>query len=142
MSAHVFRQTGSMALSGGDVIWVREIPSSRWDLAIGELNDAGALAVLDGEIKVGLQRDGNSPGADSRIQVTIFAAVAPQSLNREIAASDVAAGMALIDRALRADSRLGDLFRRFGVVRAYVYDYGHGAVLVGDITEDWKVTLR
>ena len=36
MRVHVFRQTESMALSGGGVIWVREIPSRRWDLAIGE----------------------------------------------------------------------------------------------------------
>lgn len=142
MRVHVFRQTESMALSGGDVIWVREIPSSRWDLAIGELNDAGALAVLDDEIRVGLQRHGSSPGADGRIHVTIFTDVDAQSLNPEIASSEVAAGMTLIDRALRADSRLGDLFRRYGVVREYVYDYGHGAVLVGDITEDWTVTLR
>ena len=81
------------------------------------LNDAGALAVLDGEIKVGLQRHGSSPGADCRIQVTIFTAVDAHSLNPEIASSEVAAGMALVGRALSADSRLGDLFRRYGVVR-------------------------
>jgi hypothetical protein len=30
---------------------------------------------------------------------------------------------------------------KFGTVRKYVYDYGHGAVAVGDVGADGTVTL-
>lgn len=80
MRVNAFMQTEHVALSGGDVIWVREIPSDRWDLAVGQLRDAGSLAVLDGEVQVGLHRNQSFPNADGRIHVTVFTAVNPQFL--------------------------------------------------------------
>lgn len=135
-------QTEHVALSGGDVIWVREIPSDRWDLAIGQLRDAGSLAVLDGEVQVGLHRNQSFPNADGRIRVTIFTAVDPQFLSVDVASTEVAAGRVTLERAFSADARLGEIFQDYGVVCEYVYDYGHGALLVGDISDDWEVTLR
>jgi len=40
------------------------------------------------------------------------------------------------DLALRGDAEDNN------VVREYVYDYGHGAVQVGDVSEDGAVELR
>jgi len=40
------------------------------------------------------------------------------------------------DLALRGDAEDNN------VVREYVYDYGHGAVHVGDVSEDGAVELR
>jgi len=133
-------QTCRVALSGGDVIWVREIPSDRWDLAISELTSGNALAVLDGEVQVGLRRATSVSGV--RFEVTVFATAEPGSLDGEIAARDVSAGQRMIAAAREADPRLADLFRRHGVARKYVYDYGHGGIVVGDIDETWQVTLR
>lgn len=47
-----------------------------------------------------------------------------------------------LERALSADARLGEIFQDCGVLCEYVYDYGHGAPLVGDLSDDWEVTLR
>lgn len=130
-----------MALSGGDVIWVREIPSDRWDLAISELTSGSALTVLDGEVQVGLRRTTSSVSG-VQLEVTVFATAEPGLLDQAIAATDVSTGHRMVAAALGADPRLADLFRRRGAYLAYIYDYGHGGILVGDIDEEWNVTLR
>jgi len=141
MCVNSLRQTEPVALSGGDVIWVREIPSSRWDLAIMQLREGGSLAVLDGEVKIGLQRHQGFPGADGRIHVAILSTREPNSLNQALALSEVAAGRAVLERALSADPRLQEMIWEYGVVREYVYDYGHGALLLGAVNDDWEVAL-
>lgn len=142
MSVNSLRQAGRVAISGGEVIWVHEIPSSRWDLAIIQLRDAGSLVVLDGEVRIGLQRHRGFPGADGRIHVAVFANRDPDSLTQALASSDVAAGRAVLERASVGDARLQQMLREYGVVREYGFDYGHGALLVGDISDDWEVVLR
>ncbi len=44
--------------------------------------------------------------------------------------------------AREADPRLADLLSRHGAHLEYVCDYGHGGIVVGDIDEAWRVTLR
>lgn len=99
------------------------------------------MTLLDGEPPIGLQRYTGWPGADGRVHVSIFTAMDPPSLTREIASRDAEAGLRTLTAALVADPRLADLLDRHGVVHEYVFDYGHGAVRVGAISESGEVTL-
>ena len=111
-------------------------------MAIIQLRDAGSLVVLDGEVRIALQRHQGFLGDDGRTDVALFATRDPNFLSHALACSDVAAGRAVLERASAADARLQHMLRDYGVIREYVYDYGHGALLVGDISEDWEVVLR
>lgn len=130
-----------MAPAGDHVVRVSEIPSTRWDLALRQLASAGAMTVLDSDPPVGLQRYDGWPGADGHIHVSIFTSLEPNSITDEIAAREVVAGLDHLSTVLAADPRLAVLFDEYGVVREYVYDYGHGAVRVADVGEDASVTL-
>ena len=130
-----------MPPSGDHVVRVSEIPGSRWDLALDQLADAGAMTVLDCEPPVGLQRDDGWPGADRHIHLSIFTSLEPGSLTAQIATNDVTTGVGHLAGVIDADPRLAALFEEYGVVRAYVYNYGHGAVKVADVSDDGTVTL-
>lgn len=131
-----------MALSGDHLVQVSEIPSKRWDLALEQLDVGGAMTVLDGDPPIGLQRYVGWPRADGLVHVSIFTEQGPQSLTHEVASRDVAAGLQTLAGAMKADPRLVDLLERHGVVREYVFDYGKGAVSVGDVDEDGVVRLH
>lgn len=130
-----------MALSGDHVVAIHEIPSSRWDLAIATLGDGGPMTVLDCDPPVGLQRYAGWPGADGRIHVSLFTELRPHDITQEMAAREVKAGMEQLALALAADARLQALFDKHGVSLEYVYDYGHGAVRIGDVTASGTITL-
>jgi hypothetical protein len=114
----------------------------RWDLAIEQLDGGGALTVLAGEPPIGLQRWVGWPGADGRIHVSIYTELEPRSLTPEVASRDVTAGLQTLGEAVASDPRLAELLERHGVVREYVYDYGNGAVAVGDVNQDGTVSLK
>lgn len=97
--------------------------------------------MIDVEPPVGLQRYVGWPGADGHIHISIYTTLEPGSLTDEIATRDAHDGLARLGDALDADPRLGTLMDKFGTVRKYVYDYGHGAVAVGDVGADGTVTL-
>lgn len=128
--------------AGDHVITISEIPSGRWDLALGRLQAGGPMVVLDCEPPVGIQRWVGWPGADGHVHVSIFTTQDPDSLTAEIAARDVASGLEYLRMALVADPRLGIVFDEYGVVRRYVYDYGQGAVAVGEVLEDGSVRIH
>lgn len=99
------------------------------------------MTVVDGDPAIGLQRYAGWPGADGHVHVSIFTDVEPQALTQAIASRDTEAGLQTLAKLLVADRRLGRLLERHGVVREYVFDYGHGAVRVGAISDSGKVTL-
>jgi len=145
MSVHLRSwKNRAMPPSGGHVVRVSQIPSSRWDLALEQIAGGGAMTVLECEPPVGLQRYEGWPGADGVVHISIFTSHEPSSLTAEIATREVAAGLRHLSKAMAADPRLGVLLDRYGVVReyVYVYDYGTGAVAVADASEDGTVTLR
>lgn len=123
------------------MIRIGEIPGPRWDLALEKIADGGPLTVLDCEPPVGLQRYQGWPGADGHIHVSIYTTHAPPTLTHAIATRDAGTGLEHLDAAMAADPRLQLLFEKYGVVRAYVFDYGNGAVRVGAVSEDGTVTL-
>lgn len=118
-----------------------EIPSQRWEVALGLLNDGGELFLLPGEPPVGLQRYVGFPKADGLIHVSVFTEVEPSKVTPEIATRDAVLGLEVIRRAEAADVRLSRLFDQHGVIFEYVFDYGHGAVKIGDIASDGSVQL-
>ncbi len=120
---------------------VDEIPSERWDLALDLLRQAGEMFVLPGEVPIGVQRYAGWPGADGRIHVSIFTSVEPQAVTPAMAEHDVATGLATIRSAEAADPRISHLFEQYGVSYDYVYDYGHGAVRIGDADPNGSVRL-
>jgi len=46
-----------------------------------------------------------------------------------------------VDAVAAADPRLTGLFRQFGVVYEYVFDYETGAVKIGDVAPDGAVSM-
>jgi len=120
---------------------VAEIPSDRWDLALDLLRDGGHMLVLPGEVPVGLQRYSGWPKADGCVHVSIFTGAEPSAVSLEMAQHDVDRGLATVRAAEEADVRLSRLFDKHGVVFEYVYDYGHGAVRIGDVDEVGTVAL-
>jgi hypothetical protein len=120
---------------------VDEIPSDRWELALDLLRRADHMFLLPGEVPVGLQRYEGWPGADGHVHVSIFTGVEPKGVTQEMAQRDVAIGIATVRRAETADARLTELFEEYGVVYSYVYDYGHGAVKIGEADADGSVRL-
>jgi len=120
---------------------VTEIPGQRWDLALELLHDGGHMFVLPGDVPVGLQRYVGWPKADGHVHVSIFTGIEPNAASVEIAQSDVALGVAAVRAAQAADARLSRIFDEYGVIFEYVYDYGHGAVRIGDVDEAGAVTL-
>lgn len=120
---------------------VAEIPSERWELALDLLDQAGHMVVLPGEVPVGIQRYSGWPGADGLIHVSIFTDVEPRAVTREMAGHDVNLGLSAVKRAAAVDPRLSRMFERYGVEYDYVFDYGHGAVKIGDVDEHGVVRL-
>ena len=100
------------------------------------------MAVLDGDPPIGLQRHVGWPGADGLVHVSIFTERGPGSLTHEIASRDVTSGLQNLAEATTADPRLSELLKRHGVVCEYVFDYGNGAVAVGDVDDDGAVLLH
>jgi hypothetical protein len=125
----------------GAGLTIDEIPGQRWEIALELLRDGGQLFLIPGDVPVGLQRYVGWPRADGQIHVSIFTETEPQAVTTEMATRDARAGLAAVTTAQLADSRLADLFTEFGVVYEYVYDYGQGAVKIGDVTDDGSVTL-
>ena len=70
--------------------------------------------------------------------MSIYTTRQPQALTQATAAQEVYAGLHQLDSALAADPRLHE----FGVVREYVFDYGNGAVRVGDVSTEGTLTLH
>lgn len=120
---------------------VDEIPSERWSLALDLLRDAGPMFVLPGEVPVGVQRYAGWPGADGLVHVSLFTSTEPNAVTQEMAQRDVASGLTTVQNAAAADPTLLLLFEQYGVVYDYVFDYGHGAVRIGDADVDGSVRL-
>lgn len=120
---------------------VDEVPSERWNLALELLRDAGEMFVLPGEVPVGVQRYAGWPGADGLVHVSVFTSTEPPAVTQEMAERDVATGLATVRKAAAADPNLTVLFEAYGVVYEYVYDYGHGAVRIGDADVNGTVRL-
>lgn len=120
---------------------VGEIPSDRWELALDLLHQAGHMFVLPGEVPVGIQRYAGWPGADGLIHVSIFTTVERRTVTPEMAGHDVHLGLSAVKKAAAADPRLSRMFEQYGVTYEYVYDYGHGAVKIGDADEHGAVRL-
>lgn len=125
----------------GGLVQITEIPSQRWDLAIESLELGGPLLVLAGQPPVGLQRWTRGTTGDGLIHVSIFTTTEPEVITRQSASTEVQSGLGTLDRAVVADPRLQELFDRYGVTIAYVFDYGHGAVRLGDVRDDGVVDL-
>ena len=100
------------------------------------------MTVLEGAPPIGLQRYVGWPGADGLVHVSIFTEQGLESLTQEIASRDVAVGLQTLADAMAADPRLVDLLESHGVVGDYVFDYGNGAVAVGDVDESGVVRLH
>jgi hypothetical protein len=73
--------------------------------------------------------------------ISIGTSLEPSSLTAEIATRDVTSGLGNLRGVVDEDPRLAALFEEYGVVREYVYDYGHGAVKVADVAEDGTLTF-
>ena len=130
-----------MALSDGHVIRISEIPGRRWDLALAAIAAAGPLTVLNCEPPGRLQRTGVWPGEDGHIHVSIFRTREPPTFTVESATLEVPVGLEHLALATAADPRLQARIEEYEFVRGYVFDYGHGAVRIGAISEDGTVTL-
>ena len=125
-----------------DDVQVGEIPSERWEIALGLLIEGGRLFLLPGETPVGLQRYHGFPNADGLIHVSVFTQLEPPTVTPEIAQRDARLGLEVVRKAESADPMLSQLLERFGVIFEYVCDYGNGAVKIGDIFPDGQVSLH
>lgn len=126
----------------GHDLEVAEIPSERWELALGLLRVGPSTFVLPGDVPVVLGRWTGWPGADEKIHVGIYTPIDPTKVTPQIAHHDAAIGLAIVRAAEAADSRLTELFCQYGAVYEYLHDYGMGGLKLGDIDPDGSVRMR
>jgi hypothetical protein len=124
-----------------DALKVDEIPSPRWELALECLTDGGPTVLLDGEVRIGLQRWLGFPLADGKIHIYTWTEVEPSQVSRAIVESGVRAALATLDKALAADKRLKQILETAGVEYEFLFDYGMGAVKVATFEGDGSFEL-
>lgn len=124
-----------------DEFTVDEIPSDRWELALALLRDGGPLVIVRRELPLGLQRHVGWPNADGMIHVSAFTRSAPSELTDDSVRRHGMAAVALLQDVAAADPRVAQMFDTYGKRLEYVYDYGNGAVCIGDIGDDGSIAL-
>ena len=119
-----------MTMRGGLV--VDEPHGEQWDLAL-EVLDTGEELVRLGSLR--LYRAASGPWADGRVHVDICSGYHRSQLTEHRARADIDRGLRLLDEVL-ADERFMHLVTDHGLVRAYVDDYGTGAVRLALVAPD------
>ena len=121
----------------GSVLNVSGSQDNRWAVALGVIETGEGTVSVEGVL---LSRDVHGPAATGRIEVGILSQSDPAFLGEATARADVQSALALVRREREADPRFAALFERYGWVARYLYDYGMGAVLIGEVADDG--TLR
>jgi hypothetical protein len=124
-----------------DTIKVEEIPIPRWELALDSLRDGGPTVLLEGEVRIGIQRWVGFPLADGKIHIYTWTQLELSKLSGAIVETGVRSAIATLDRALAADARLGQILEDAGAEYEYLADYGMGAVKVATFAKDGSYEL-
>lgn len=124
-----------------DTLKIEEIPSPRWERALDFLRNGGPTVLLDGEVRIGIQRWVGFPLADGKIHVYTWTELEPSQLSAALVSAGVHSALATLDRALAADARLGQILKDAGTEYEYLCDYGMGAVRVATFRNDGSFEL-
>jgi hypothetical protein len=129
-------------VTGADALAIDEIPGPRWEIALQLLTEGGPTVLLDGEVRIGIQRWLGFPLADGKIHIYTWTELEPSRLSPAIIENGVRAALATLDRALAADERLGRILETSGVEYEILSDYGMGAVKVATFRTDGSYELQ
>lgn len=99
------------------------------------LNGGGPTAILDGPIRVGLQRWVGFPKADGKVHIYVWTTTEPSQLTDERVQKDIRQALELLDEVRAADPGFTNLLADAGSSYEYLYDYGMGAATVATFDE-------